>query len=66
MPRRRTNPLPNNDKVPRPAPSGGAPGAPSPEPEDAAERWGRRIGRGLSVLAVVALALIVAHQLHIF
>jgi hypothetical protein len=33
------------------------------EPEDAAERWGKRIGRGLSLIAFLVLLWYFGHQL---
>jgi hypothetical protein len=34
------------------------------DPADGVERWATRIGRGLSVIAFVALAWYFGHQLH--
>lgn len=38
-------------------------GAENAEPEDAAERWGKRVGRALSAIAFLALAWYFGHQL---
>ena len=36
------------------------------DPQDGVELWGRRIGRGLSVIAFIVLAGLVGRQLHLW